>query len=284
MTDYALLDCGNGRRLERLGGVTVSRPAPGATGKRGLPDAAWNAAHLTFTRGTSRGTGWRGEAPNDWRVRLGGVTMALRPAAAGQIGVFPEHAAVAEKILSRIAKSENAPLRVLNLFAHTGLATLMLASKGCTAAHVDGSAAAVKQARENAALSALADKPVRWLTDDALAFMRREVRREKKYDILLADPPAFGRGGSNGGKKLGEWKLERDLPELLELADKLLERNALLALTCHSEGWEDGRLSEAVRANKHFKNIKEEKLTLTPETKSGAPLPGGHLLLAEAFA
>lgn len=273
---YALLDCGDKRRLERFGAVLVSRPAPGAAWNRGLPVAAWNAAALAF----DKEQGWRGEAPPDWRVRIGGVTMALRPAGAGQIGVFPEHAAVAERILRRHADSP-VPLRVLNLFAHTGLATLMLAAAGGFAlTHVDGAAASVKQARENAALSDLADRPVRWIAEDAAAYMRRETRRGKRYDILLADPPSFGRGGKGAAK---EWKLERDLPDLLRLARALLGDGGLLALTCHSEGWKDGRLSDAVRETGGFTNIAEESLTLSPETPRGNNLPGGRLLFAQAF-
>lgn len=276
MSDYALLDCGGGRRLERFGGVLVSRPAPGAHWRRGLPDDAWNAAELSFTKES----GWRGDAPADWTVRLGGVTTGLRPAGAGQVGVFPEHAAVAAKILSRrrSAAGESTPLRVLNLFAHTGLATLMLAAADCEIVHIDGAAAAVGQARANAALSGLADKPVRWIADDAVKFMRREVRRGRKYGVVLADPPAFGRGGKNNG----EWKLERDLPALLGLADALLDAGGLLALTCHSEGWEDGRLPAVVRENTGMREIAEEPLTLAPESPQGNPLPGGRLLFARA--
>jgi 23S rRNA (cytosine1962-C5)-methyltransferase len=277
--DHALLDCGGGRRLERFGTVLVSRPAPGAQWRRGLPESAWNAAELSFTRET----GWRGEAPPGWRVRLGGVVMGLRPAAAGQVGVFPEHAAVAGRILDRAVhignNSGGGPVRVLNLFAHTGLATLMLAAGGdFEIVHVDGAVAPVKQARENAALSGLADKPIRWLTDDALGFLRRETRRGNRYDIILADPPAFGRGGKKGG----EWRLERDLPELLALADSLLDPGGLLALTCHSEGWDSGGIAATVREHTGLRNIEGEQLLLRAETDAGMPLPGGQLLLARA--
>lgn len=269
---YAFLDCGDGRRLERMGGIVVARPAPAAIWRRRLPDAAWNAADLSF----DRRSGWRGTAPDGWRMRLGGVVMALRPAAAGQVGAFPEHAAVAVKILS-LPFPEERPIRALNLFAHTGLTTLMLAASPLPfeTAHVDGAPASVKQARENAALSGLADRPVRWLADDALGFMRREVRREKRYDVVVADPPAFGRGGKKGG----EWKLDRDLPTLLGLARELLREGGTLAVTCHSEGWEDGRLSEAVRDYAGARNVAEEPLALRPEAGGGAALPCGRLAL-----
>lgn len=269
MNDYALLDSGNGRRLERFAGCTVSRPAPGALWRQGLPKNIWTAADLSF----SRETGWQGEAPANWHVHIGGVTMTLRPAGGGQVGLFPEHAAAAKKILARA----EAPGRVLNLFAHTGLATLMLAAAGNSEiTHVDGAAVSVKQARENAALSGLSEKSIRWLVDDTLTFLRREARREKRYDIILADPPSFGRGG----KKAGEWRLERDLPELLALSRELLNESALLVLTCHTEGWADGRLSEMIREHASLKHVEEENLTLTPEAASGKPLPGGTMLFA----
>ncbi len=279
---YAFLDCGEGRRLERFGGVLVSRPAPGAAWKRGLPERAWNAAALSF----ARETGWRGEAPADWRARFGSALLRLRPSGAGRVGVFPEHAAVAGGVLRRCGGAPEAgALRALNLFAHTGLATLLLAAAGFAVVHVDGAAAAVKQARENAALSGLGDAPVRWLTDDAAGFLRRELRRGSRYDVILADPPSFGRGGKGGGKKTGEWKLERDLPELLDLTRALLVPGGLLALTCHSEGWEGGRLSEAIRDSGAFTAIEEEPLLLAPsapDAPRGAPLPSGRAAFARA--
>lgn len=231
---YAFLDCGDRRRLERLGGGVVARPAPAADWRPGLPPERWAEAGLTF----SRSGGWTGEARGDWRVRLDAAVMGLRPAGGGQVGVFPEHLQVYERlsgILDGLAVRE---VRVLNLFAHTGLATLLLAARSDVAevVHVDGAAAAVRQGRENALLSGLGEKRIRWLVDDAAAFMEREVRRGREYDAILADPPAFGRGGGRRGA--GEWKLERDLPGLLERAGVLLApRRGLLCLSCHSEGW-----------------------------------------------
>lgn len=272
--EYAFLDCGEGLRLERMGGVTVARPAPGAAWRRGLSPEAWEAAALSFTKEG----GWKGDAPPDWRVRLGNAELRLRPMAGGQVGVFPEHAAVAESLLFLKDFPPGKVSPALNLFAHTGLATLLLAATGRFAvAHVDGAPASVKRARENAALSGLAEKPVRWLVDDALAFLRRETRRGKKYDLILADPPAFGRAGNAGGPG---WKLERDLPELLSLARGLLADGGVLALSCHSEQWDGERLSRCVRENARLETIKTEDLVLIPEARAGKALPCGQLLLA----
>lgn len=239
---YAFLDCGHGRRLERFGGATVSRPAPAALAAPRLGTREWDGATLTF----ERGTGWKGEPPPDWSASFGSVTLQLRPAAQGQIGVFPEHAAVCDRLDVALDAFSGDNLRALNLFAHTGLATLRLAAHGKIAEtiHVDAAAAAVRQARENADVSELADAAVRWLVDDALSFLRRDVRRGRRYDVVLADPPAFGRS-----KKGGEWKLERDLPALLDSIRNLLPRDrALLCLTCHREGWRDEDLRRSVRS------------------------------------
>lgn len=235
---YALLDCGNERRLETLGGVVVARPAPAAAFPPGLGPEAWRKAAMEFTREG----GWLGQPPADWSVELNGVRMGLRPAAGGQVGVFPEHAAVAEEVAERLG-ADISTARILNLFAHTGLATLRLASAGSMeVAHVDAAAAAVRAARENAALSGLAAAPIRWLTDDAATFMRREAKRGKNYQAIVADPPSYGRAGK------AEWKLDRDLPRLLDLAAELLKTDGrLLCLTCHSEGWDGAALARQAR-------------------------------------
>ncbi len=272
---YAFLDCGEGRRLERMGGVALSRPAPAAAWRRGLPEAAWRSAPLSFTRED----GWRGDAPADWRVRFGPAVLGLRTMAGGQVGVFPDHAGVVGTLLSLPDFPEESPCSALNLFAHTGLATLQLAATGRFAvAHVDGAAAAVKQARENAALSGLSEKPVRWLVDDAVGFLRREGRRGKKYSLVLADPPAFGRAGKGAG-----WKLERDLPELLSLARGVLAPGGVLALSCHSERWDAGRLSRALRDAGGFRVAGAEALASVPEAGAGNALPCGWCLLARVY-
>lgn len=270
--NYAFLDCGSGRRLERFAGRVVSRPAPAADNRPGLSDAEWRAADLIF----SRELGWRGDAPADWRVAFGPAVLNLRPASRGQLGVFPEHAAVCDRI-DAILDADTPPEHgwsVLNLFAHTGLATLRLAARHDVrdVAHVDAAPASVRLARENAADSGLSGKRVRWLADDAMQFMKREARRGNRYDIIIADPPSYGRNRKSGG----EWKIERDLPGLLETASALLsDRPALLCLTCHSVGWTEADLAGLLRqAVPDFVFARAEPLALVPE--SGAtPLPAG---------
>lgn len=275
---YDFLDCGNGRRLERLGGVVVDRPAPAAAFPPGLSPERWREAALFF----DRDAGWSGAAPDDWRESFGNACLGLRPAAQGQVGVFPEHAAVCDRLDALLdgAPAERAGTRVLNLFAHTGMTTLRLASRtNVSVAHVDAAQAAVRQAKENAVLSGLEEAQVRWLVDDALTFMRREVRRENRYDLIVADPPSFGRGG-----KRGDWKLDRDLPVLLELAAALLAPDALgVCLTCHSEGWGGNRLASMLRtAMPQFGRIEVVELLLRSR-ESGRALPTGIAALARPF-
>lgn len=270
---YRFLDCGDGRRLEVLGGVRVARPAPAADWPRALSGAEWDAATLRF----DRDAGWLGTAPDDWSVAFGGPALRLRPAKAGQIGVFPEHFATAERLTALLEKSGRTSLRALNLFAYTGLMTLSLAALSRTAetVHVDGSSASVRQARENADLSGLGDRRVRWLVDDVLGFLRRETRRARRYDVIVADPPAFGRGGKGGG----EWRLDRDMPTLLSLARELLAENGVLCVSCHSEGWSGGRLAGAMRRATGVSAVEEWDAALTSGC-GGNALPCGVAALA----
>jgi 23S rRNA (cytosine1962-C5)-methyltransferase len=250
---YELLDAGVRSRLERFGPLTIDRPAPGAAGFR-LDTGAWSTADLRF----DPGAGWSGPAwpAEPWPINLDGLTMELRPTASGGVGLYPEHAAnlewlaaqvraraaVSDPAVSHPAEPSGAQPQVLNLFAHTGLATLALARAGAAVAHVDGARAAVAWARRNAELSGLADRPVRWLVDDAAAFVAREIRRGRRYDGIVLDPPAFGR--ANGR----EWRLEDDLPTLLAACRQVAAPGAFLLLTAHSESVDGPALGAMLRA------------------------------------
>ena len=224
-----LLDAGVRRRLERFGRWTVDRPAPGAEGFRHLPAAEWDVADLRF----DPGAGWSGPAwPADpWTVEIEGLTMELRPTSSGGVGLYPEHVANLTWLREQVARSRTATPTpsVLNLFAHTGLATLALAQADAVVTHVDGARTAVAWARHNAELSGLADRPVRWIVDDAAAFTARETRRGRRYNGIVLDPPAFGRG------RRREWRLETDLPALLEACRSVAAPGAFVLLTAHSE-------------------------------------------------
>lgn len=241
--EIELLDAGVRRRLERFGPLTIDRPAPAAEGFR-LDAGAWATADLRF----DPGPGWSGRAwpAAPWRVEVEGLTLELRPTASGGIGVYPEHAGnvgwleaqVGRASVSKRARGEAGPPEVLNLFAHTGLATLALARAGAAVTHVDGARSVVAWARRNAEVSGLADRPVRWLVDDAGGFVAREARRGRRYDGIVLDPPAFGRGRGR------EWRLEDDLPELLAGCRTIATDRAFVLLTAHAEGLDGQPLRE----------------------------------------
>ena len=238
---YAFLDAGDGRRLERFGEREVDRTAPGAIDPRQRP-TAWGAADLRFDR--SRGWSGRSDAAAAWQLRLEGLTLELRATDSGGVGLYPEHLANAawlERAIGlRVSKGGEAP-RVLNLFAHTGLLTLVAARVGATVTHVDAARGAVAWARRNAELSGLADRPIRWIVDDALEFVRREGRRGRRFDGILLDPPSYGHGGSH------PWRIETDLPELLEACNAVAAVDPFLLLTAHTTGLAADQLEGAVR-------------------------------------
>jgi 23S rRNA (cytosine1962-C5)-methyltransferase len=239
--DYALLDVGGGARLERFGARITDRPHPGADTPRRAADR-WATADLRF----DRSTGWvaREDALLDpWTVRLDDLALGLRPTETGQVGLFPEHAASLAWLAGRVtaragSAADGATPSVLHLFAYTGLVTLALARAGAAVAHVDAARPAVAWARENADRNGLADRPIRWLVDDARAFVAREARRGRRYDGLVLDPPSYGHG-SQGGRP---WRIEDDLPPLLHACREVLADGAFALLTAHTETFPADRL------------------------------------------
>jgi 23S rRNA (cytosine1962-C5)-methyltransferase len=240
--DYELVDAGGGRRLERFGPRLVDRPAATALDSRGAP-GDWRAADLRF----DPGNGWQGDkaARAPWQVALDGLTLELRPTASGGVGLYPEHVAnlawLAEQLRARVASGGGVAPAILNLFAHTGLATLAAARAGAAVAHVDAARSAVAWARRNAELSGLADRPIRWLVDDAMAFVTREGRRGRRYAGFVLDPPSFGRAGSR------QWRLADELPALLAACRAIATDEAFVLLTAHTAGLDGHDLRQALR-------------------------------------
>jgi 23S rRNA (cytosine1962-C5)-methyltransferase len=243
-----LLDAGEGRRLERFGPMVVDRPAPTALAWLHEREA-WNSADLRFdvVAGWSTVDGKALEAPTPWPVEVAGLTMEVRPTSSGGLGLYPEHVANLAWLEARIgeqlgaAAGEQRP-SVLNLFAHTGLATLAAARAGAEVAHVDGARTAIAWARRNAELSGLADRPIRWLVDDAAAFVAREARRGRRYDGIVLDPPSFGHA------KGRRWRLEDELPGLLRASARILADNGFVLLTAHTTGLDGTVLADLARA------------------------------------
>ena len=242
----SLVDAGDGRRLERFGPRLVDRPQPGAIEQRARP-GAWAAADLRFDR--ERGWTGRADAAESWLVEAAGLTLELRATASGGVGLFPEQLANAAWLEGEIREGASgrpdtsAERRtILNLFAHTGWLTLVAVRAGAAVTHVDAARGAVAWARRNANLSRLAGAPIRWIVDDAAAFVRREARRGRHYDGILLDPPSYGHAGS------GDWRLERDLPGILEACATVAAPTAFVLLTEHSAAVEADWLVGEIRA------------------------------------
>lgn len=229
--DYEMLDAGNGRRLERFGEIILDRPAPQSLWPISLPLSEWNGAHAVYHRSGTGGGRWeiRKQVSDSWRIRWAGTVFNLKLTGFGHLGFFPEQTACWQWIRDH-AVLTNGRCSVLNLFAYTGGSTVAAAKAGAEICHVDGSSGAIGWARENMAANGLQDHPVRWITDDVLKFARREVNRRRRYDGIILDPPAFGRG-----PKGQVWKMERDLPELLRIFSGLIsDMPAFMLFTCHS--------------------------------------------------
>jgi 23S rRNA (cytosine1962-C5)-methyltransferase len=231
--DHALVDSGGGRKLERYGQRLVIRPEPQCLWAPRLADAEWAAADAVFEPADDEEAGrWRftGDLSQTWPMAWGDVDFEARFTAFRHLGVFPEHAANWEWIRKRIQGSGR-ELRILNLFGYTGIASLVAAAAGAKVTHVDASKPAVGWARENAALSGLAEAPIRWLTEDARKWAAREARRGARYDGIILDPPKYGRGP--GGEV---WRLYEDLPDLIAGCAALLSDEAsFLLLNGYSE-------------------------------------------------
>ncbi len=231
--DYALLDSGHGRKLERYGAWTVVRPEGQCLWTPGRPAEAWNAADAIFEPADEEDAGrWTllSSVPALWPMTWADVTFNARLTAFRHLAVFPEHAANWEWITARI-RAAKPEFRMLNLFGYTGLASLAAAAAGASVTHVDASKKAVGWARENAALSGLEGAPIRWICEDARKYVAREVRRGARYEGIVLDPPKYGRGPT------GEvWRLYDDLPDLIAGCAALLSEDAgFLLLNGYSE-------------------------------------------------
>lgn len=228
---YCLLDSGLGRKLERFGQYTLVRPCSQAIWRPTLSQETWAGASATFDR--ERGLNWHGREtlPETWMVRIDGIKFILSSTDFGHLGVFPEQRASWQWIGETI-KAAGRPLSVLNLFAYSGGSTLASALAGAEVCHLDASHGMVDWARKNAELNGLKSHPIRWIADDVHKFLSREVKRGRKYDGIILDPPSFGRGTR------GEvYKLERDLPKTLSLCRQVMsDRPAFILLSAHTPG------------------------------------------------
>jgi len=229
--DYELIDFGASRKLERFGEVVVDRPCSAAVDVVRAKPQAWGEANTCVFAGDRTASGKWLRKFDEFVLKVGTVKLQLAPLPSGQVGIFPEQFANWQWIAEQVARVKK-PIRVLNLFAYTGGSTLAAASAGAEVTHVDAAKSMVARARTNAELSELADRPIRWIVEDALKFCQREVKRGIEYHAVILDPPSYGHG-----PKGEAWSIKRDLLPLLKLCGELTaKRRAFVLCTCHTPG------------------------------------------------
>ncbi len=225
--DYQIIDAGNGEKLEKWGDIILRRPDPQIVWNTDKNKKEWKTVHATYHRSQSGGGSWeiKKKIPEKWKIKYKGLVFNIKPTGFKHTGLFPEQAANWDWIIEKIQNAER-PIKVLNLFAYTGGATCAASFAGAVeVVHVDSSKGMISWAKENAESSGLSDRRIRYIVDDVFKFVEREYRRGNMYDAIIMDPPSYGRGPK------GEiWKLENELPNLLELISKITSKNPLFLL------------------------------------------------------
>ena len=224
--DYSLLDSGEGRRLEKFGEYILDRPDPDCLWQKTENPVFWQQAHAKFEKDKLGKDYWsiRKKMPKNWQITYDSVTLSIRLSPFKHTGLFPEQQPQWD-ILKKVITSPSGQVGVLNLFAYTGASSMIALSSGASVVHVDSSKPSLSWARENQILSGLSDKPIRFILEDAYSFVKREVRRGSKYDIILMDPPVYGHG-----PKGETWQFSKDFPLLLQDCKKLFSQKPLLFL------------------------------------------------------
>ena len=272
--DYKLLDATDGYRLESWGDVILVRPDPQVVWKFEKKSPLWEKAHAVYHRSSSGGGSWeyRKKFPQKWNVKYDTMTFAVSPTGFKHTGLFPEQATNWDEY-AKMIKKENREINVLNLFGYTGGATLACAAAGAKVCHVDSSKGMVAWGKENAQLSGLSDKPIRWIVDDCIKFVQREIRRGNKYDGIIMDPPSYGRGPN------GEvWKLEDNIFQLLELCSQILSDDPLfVAVNSYTTGVSPSVMEymlDVMMRDKYKGKVSAQEIGLTVQS-TGMALPCG---------
>ena len=248
--DYEILDMANGEKLERWGNIVLIRPDPQIVWSNKQNPKLWRTANAHYHRSKSGGGEWEyiKNVPKSWQIKYKNLTFNLKPMGFKHTGLFPEQAVNWDFMMNKI-KDAKRPIKVLNLFAYTGGATVACAAAGASVCHVDASKGIVAWAKENIASSGLSEKPVRFIIDDVNKFVQREIRRGNKYDAIVMDPPSYGRG-SNGEV----WNIEQGLDPLIKLCTQVLSDDPLFFLiNSYTTG-----LSPSILANLLKMNIKKK--------------------------
>ena len=274
---YKIIDTSGGDKLESWGGRLLVRPDPQIIWKTEHRSPLWNKADGVYHRSSKGGGEWefRKKLPESWVISYGALRFVIRPTGFKHTGLFPEQAVnwdfMADKI--RAAKEQGREVKVLNLFAYTGGATLACAEAGAAVTHVDASKGMVSWARDNAAASGLSDKPIRWLVDDCEKFVKREIRRGSRYDGIVMDPPSYGRGP--GGEV---WKLEDCIYDLVKTCAQVLNDEPMFfLLNSYTTGLSPSVMAyilSEVLSEKFGGEVTADEIGLTVEM-SGMPLPCG---------
>ena len=267
--DYEILDMADGEKLERWGDIILIRPDPQIIWKNKSNPSLWKKANAHYHRSKSGGGEWEyiKNVPKAWQIKYKNLVFNLKPMGFKHTGLFPEQAVNWDFMINKI-KSEKRPIKVLNLFAYTGGATVACASAGASVCHVDSSKGMTAWAKENIASSNLADKPVRFIVDDVIKFVQREIRRGNKYDAIVMDPPSYGRGAN------GEvWNIEESLYMLVELCTQILSDDPLFFLiNSYTTG-----LSPSILANVLKMTIKRKGKVTSGEI--GLPMKNSEIVL-----
>ena len=271
--DYELIDCGGGEKLERWGKHVLVRPDPQAIWQTPRNNPLWRRPDARYARASTGGGAWeKKDVPAQWQVRYRELTFQVKPMNFKHTGLFPEQAANWDFAMEQIRRAGR-PISVLNLFAYTGGATVACASAGASVCHVDAARGMVSWGRDNARASGLEDAPIRWIVDDCAKFVEREIRRGRRYDAIIMDPPSYGRGPS------GEvWKLEDSLWPFVELVAGVLSDEPLFFLiNSYTTGLAPSVLTyilESLITPKYGGRTRSDELGL-PVTESGLALPCG---------
>jgi 23S rRNA (cytosine1962-C5)-methyltransferase len=271
--DYTVIDTSSGEKLERWGKYTLVRPDPQVIWRTEKKNPLWKRADASYKRSSSGGGAWSdNRLPESWTINYRDLTFLIKPMGFKHTGLFPEQAANWDWFSSLI-KNAGREIKVLNLFAYTGGATVAAAKAGASVVHVDAAKGMVAQAKENARLSGLADAPIRYIVDDCKKFVEREIRRGNKYDGIIMDPPSYGRGPT------GEvWKIEENIDEFVNLVSNVLSDNPLFfLLNSYTTGLNASTMKyiTTVRLlNKHKGKSEADELGL-PVEDTGLALPCG---------
>ena len=271
--DYELLDCGSGEKLERWGGQILVRPDPQAIWETPRENRGWRSAQGRYHRSSSGGGHWEKEKlPESWQVKYKDLTFQVKPMNFKHTGLFPEQAVNWDFAREKIERAGR-PVRVLNLFAYPGGATVACAASGAQVCHCDAAKGMVSWAKENARVSGLEHAPIRWIVDDCAKFVEREIRRGRTYDAIIMDPPSYGRGP--GGEV---WKLEDNLFPFVRLCTQVLSEQPLFVIiNSYTTGLAPsvlGYLLSLLVKEKFGGRVTWDELGL-PVTETGLALPCG---------